>query len=184
MRKHRVLCAMIVSLGCGAAHSVVVSSTLNAVAILGNTYDVTFWQDPDAATLGSGGTTFNDVFGAGSPLLTFNAGNAAAAAAALLSATNAAGFDITPGNNQPNAEVFALPFAYDAADVSYYTGWANTPANSFTGVLGPFDVGRAFQVRFVSWVTFASAVPEPSTWVLVGLGLLGVVAKSGRRRSA
>jgi PEP-CTERM motif len=146
------------------AHAQTVSSTLFGVSILGNTYDVTFVQSVNAAT------SFNMVFGSGSPTLAFDAATASDAATQLLAATAAAGFDITPATDDPATVVFILPYAHTATQFSYYAGWAATAGNTFAGISGPFVNRSRSTARLASFATFTPSVPEPSTALLAVLG--------------
>ncbi len=176
MSKHLLaaLCAASLTV-CAQAQTV--STTLPGVVILGNTYDITFTQGV------SGFTSFNNVFGTGSPTLTFAAASAPAAAAEVLAAVAAAGFDITPGSDNPAAETFMLPFSYTATTFSYYAGWANTPGNTVVGVFGPFPDRTRTSSRAASMLTFTSPVPEPSSALLALVGT-GVVLWARRRKAS
>jgi PEP-CTERM motif len=115
--------------------------------------------------------------------LTFDAAAAPAATAEVLAAVALAGFDITPGGDDPAAQVFMLPFGFTATTFNYYAGWANTPDNALVGVFGPFPNRNRATLRSASMVTFTSAVPEPSAAVLALMGM-GVVLWARRRKSA
>jgi hypothetical protein len=169
------LCAAAPSL---YAQAQTASTVLPGVTIGGSTYDVTFTQ-------GSNGfTRFNDVFGTGSPTLSFNDASAPGAVAAILAAVAAARFDITPGASNPAAEAFMLPFSYTANTFSYYAGWTDTPGNAFVGVFGPFADRTRTSARAASIVTFTvSPIPEPSAAPLALVGM-GVVMWAWRREGA
>jgi hypothetical protein len=145
------------------AQAVIVTTTLHNILISGTTYDVTFSQDSD------GMTGFNDVFGAGSPTLTFlTAADGLAATDAVRIAADALDFDVTPGGGN---NVFALAFFYDATNFDFYTGWSDDPSHD--GTFGPFTYARRFSDLAGSFATF-SAVPEPGGVALLGLGLAGL----------
>jgi PEP-CTERM motif len=173
MSKH-ILAALGAASLAVCAQAQTVSSTLPGVVILGKAYDLTFTQSVNA------GTSFNQVFGAGPATLTFDAASARAAATEVLAAVNAAGFDITPGTNDPSPVAFHLPFAATDTVFSFYVGWADTPGNAFAGVFGPTLDRSRTTLRGGSFVTFTSAVPEPSA-ALLALAGVGVVVWARRR---
>ncbi len=177
MKPIRSALALTVLTLAASAQAAIVTSALNNVSILGDTYNVTFTQDTV--------TSFDLVFGAGSsPNLFFTTANAAAATADLLAALNTAGFDPTPASPSSTMDGFVLPFAYTATGFDYYTGFVDSPSNSNIGVFGPFTTSRAFGSRQLSYVSFervGGTVPEPGSLALVGLAFGGLLM--ARRRS-
>jgi hypothetical protein len=145
------------------AHAALVSTTLAGVTIGAETYDVTFTQDETIST------SFNDVFGAGSPALTFtNETDALAAATAVRDAVDAADFDVTPAFLLNG---FVLPFAFDAGSFSHFTAWSDDPSFG-DQLLGPFTNPRTqdFSISFASFQQVPNGVPEPATLALLALG--------------
>lgn len=175
----KTLCAALaLSLTGVGAQAAVITSTLNGVTILGNTYNVTFHQDSD------GLTTFNDVFGLGGPALPFTAANGLAAVQDLLTAVNAANFDVTPGSSAANSVGFQLIVDFTAVQRTWFTGWRDTPGNGFNGAFGSFTGDRTVN-NSLSIATFERVnnnnVPLPGSLALTGLALLGLGLAQRRR---
>ena len=113
-----------------AANAVIITTSLNNVTIGSDIYNVTFSQDDDGFTL------FNDVFGSGSPLLTFTTeADAFAAAVAVRAAADPLNFDYTPAGDRG---AFILPFSFDATSYLHVTGWSDDLANSMMAFSGRF----------------------------------------------
>jgi hypothetical protein len=147
------------------ADAAILTTTLNNVAIDSGLYNVTFSQDS------SGATDFDDVFGTGSPVLTFTSqAEALAAATAVRAAADAVNFDYTVAGPY---NLFILPFSFTASDFTYFTGWSDDPR--FDGTFGPFTRSRSLRL-LGAFATFErlDSVPEPGTLALLGLGLLGL----------
>jgi hypothetical protein len=156
------------------ASAALIPVTLNDVTIDSTVYDVTFYQDD------GGSTTFNDVFGSGSPTLTFTTlADALAAATAVRAAGDAANFDYT-GAPFLNVNGFVLPFAYSATDYSFVMGLSDDPL--FEGVFGPFDHTRTAPHTLAFAVFTPAAVPEPVTLSLFGIGVVALCAARLRRK--
>ncbi|MBN8503907.1 MAG: hypothetical protein J0L58_05500 [Burkholderiales bacterium] len=177
--KLKTLCATLaLGLAGFGAQAAIITSTLNGVTILGNTYNVTFHQDDD------GFTTFNDVFGLGGPLLPFTAANGLAATQDLLAAVNAANFDTTPGFSDATSQGFQLIVDFTAVERTWFTGWRDTPGNNFSGAFGSFDGGRNDN-NSLSIATFERVrdnnVPLPGSLALAGFALLALGAAQRRR---
>jgi hypothetical protein len=167
MRAIRVLIAALAAAAALPAQAQIsVSSTMVGVPILGGIYDVTFIQGNGTVS------SFDLVYGVGSsPVLLFDASNAQAAAQAILSASNARDFDITPGASDAANEVFIMPYAYTATTFDFYAGWADTAGNIFSGVTGPFPGRSRISARQASFLSITvSAVPEPPSVLLSLLG--------------
>lgn len=168
MFARRFLPALVVALAAPCASAAILTTTLNNVSIGADQYDVTFSQN-DAIS-----TTFNDVFGPGSPALTFTTQSAALAAIiAVRDAVDAVDFDVTPAFLLNG---FVVPFAFDAASFSYFTAWSDDPSFG-DQVLGPFSNSRTLTTFSVSFATFeaaANALPEPATLLLLGPALAGL----------
>lgn len=160
------------------AQAAIITSTLNSVTILGNTYNVTFHQDED------GTTNFNDVFGSGGPLLPFTAANGNAAAQELLAYVNLVNFDPTPANNVADSVGFQMIVDYTDSDRTFFSAWRDTQGNSFNGVFGPNTSGRNVNST-LSIATFervrGNNVPLPGSLALAGFALLALGAAQRRR---
>jgi hypothetical protein len=159
-------------------HAAPVSTTLEDVTIGTSTYDITFVQDDD------GFTTFNDVFGADSPTLTFTTqDDALAAITAIRAAVDAANLDVTPADFR---NAFTLPFAFTADTFSYFAAWVDDPI--FDGVFGPFERSRTTTQLFSTFALVEESrgtVPEPGTIALLGAALAGIaVLRRARRPSS
>jgi hypothetical protein len=158
------------------AHAAIVSTTLNDVTIGAQVYNVIFSQNDTIST------TFDDIFGAGSPVLTFTTqADALAAITAVRDAVDAVDLDVTPAHILNG---FVVPFAFDAASFSHFTAWSDDPAFG-DQILGPFDHSRtlSFSISFATFETRANGLPEPATLVLLGTALAGL-GFSGRKRAA
>jgi len=85
-------------------------------------------------------------------------------------------FNPTPGNAQPAATVTLTPTAYvtDISDVGFK---AQTPT-----VIGNYIFDNMMVGTTWADVTSVSAVPEPGTLALGGLGMLGLMAARRLRR--
>lgn len=186
----------------GASHAgaALVNRTLTGVQIGSSIYDVTFVQDSDSRT------SFNNVFGTGSPSLTFTTqADAFAAATAVRAAADALNLDVTPANDFSFTwfNAFNLPFAFTPTEFSFFSAWSDdpgfplTPPSGFDGVFGPFTEPRTRNAQGVgefggSFVTFTRTgpapvpvpVPLPGTLALLGGALAGLAVLRGRARSA
>ena len=148
-------------------------TTLENVSIGSNTYDVTFWQ-----TTG-GLTSFNQVFGSGSRVLTFhNAADALAAATAIRSAAEAIDFDYTTASDDLNA--FTIAFDYTDEDFSLISGWSDKRLGYETTPPNTFARDDLFGTGFVTF-DLQQSVPETPAIALIGLGL-AALGFSRRRR--
>lgn len=163
------------------ASAALVSTTMNGVEIGSHHYNVTFWQEGND-------TTFNQVFGTGFPGFIFtDETEAGDAAQIILNTANSTGFDVTPGSNTAGQNGFVLAFGSTADLYSAYTGWLDTPGNSFQGLFGPFDDQNRTASNVLSFAILERAdvtpVPEPGSALLMGVAL-GAAALARRRRAA
>lgn len=168
--------ALAMALAAPSAQAAIVTTILNNVTIGAQAYNVIFSQSDTIST------TFNDVFGAGSPGLTFTTqSDALAATTAVRDAVDAIDFDVTPAYILNG---FIVPFAFDAASFSHFTAWSDDPAFG-DQILGPFDNSRTttFSISFATFETRTNGLPEPVTLVLFGTALAGL-GFSGRKRAA
>lgn len=168
----RFACAVLLVAGSLQAHAAIVTVTFNNVQIGSDTYNVTFSQDSD------GFTSFDDVFGLGSPVFMFtNETDAKAVATALQSTADALDLDVTPSGAN---NVFLLPFAYTTTQFSFFTGWSDDPL--YDGVFGPFTDARTTSTFVGSFATFELAqVPEPGTLALLGVAMAGLTFARRRK---
>lgn len=162
------------------ASAALVSTTMNGVEIGSYHYNVTFWQD-------GGSTTFNDVFGTGNPSFIFtDETEAHDAAQIILNTANSIGFDVTPGNDQPDWRGFVLAFGSTDDGFDFFTGWLDG-TNSHNGLFGPFYGFDRNGSNSLSFATLeradATPVPEPGSALLMGVAL-GAAALARRRRAA
>jgi hypothetical protein len=160
------------ALGCMSAHAAIVTTTLNGVVIGTQTYNVIFSEDSDGAT------TFNDVFGAGAPALTFTTrADAFAAAMVVRDAADAIDMDVTPAGSSINA--FRLAFSYTGTDFSSFLGWPDIS----NGVFGPVDISRTVEAPGSFAVFEPRRLAEPATLSMFAL-VLGAVGFGPRRKKA
>lgn len=163
---------MALALGCAAAHAGIVTTTLNGVVIGTQAYNVIFSEDSDGAT------TFNDVFGAGTPALTFaTLADAFDAAMAVRDAADAINLDVTPAGSPVNA--FRLAFSYTGTEFSGFLGWPDIS----NGVFGPVDISRTVEVPGSFAAFEPQRLAEPATLSMFAL-VLGATGFGPRRRKA
>jgi hypothetical protein len=131
-------------------------------------FDVSFYQDS------TGFTQFDEVFGTGSPtfLLTTQS-DALAATTAIRAVGQASGFNFSP--YQAFISGFVLTYATDPDSFYYFTGFTL----GLDGVFGPYALPRNITNIGTSFAVLSPAaateVPEPSTLLLLGIGLVGLV---------
>ena len=151
------------------AHAIPMETTLNDVVIGSQIYDVSFSQH----------STFNDVFGTGSPTLTFTTlPEAYYAANAVLDAICVAGvypcFDYYPAYDR-GAPGFSLPFSFTPMHFTFLLAGYSDDTTGYQRIFGPYTQVRSDD-PYIPISTFSqqTAVPEPSTLALLSLGLAGL----------
>jgi hypothetical protein len=88
---------------------------------------------------------------------------------------------VTPSDNNPRGTSRSDGFKYDSGPDDFTAGWG--PGDRFNGIWGrdgddPRNGSRALHTTDVN---AAQTVPEPSTWLLPGVGGLAI-ARLRRRR--